>query len=112
VFLRSWVRAWSSGDSEAYFRHYLGSVSPVADLSRAEWEADRRRRIEGRSDIRIRLDLESMMVHADGLTEVQFIQSYSRPGYADRVRKQLMLTREVGRLLIVSERTIETFRIN
>lgn len=105
-FLRGWVDAWGRGDAGAYLDHYVPHVSPDDALDRDTWEQQRVDRIDGREDIRLSLQLESMMLLNDGTTEVVFIQRYASQNYHDRVRKQLELRRVGKSFQILSEKTI------
>lgn len=106
-FLQSWVVAWSQGDAEAYLNHYDPVMSPKPEMTREEWEMERRQRVASAGDIVVTLELDSMGIAPDGSLDVIFVQSYESETYKDVVKKQLFLRREASQLKIQREVTVE-----
>ena len=45
-FLQSWVVSWGNGDPDAYIEHYVPFRSPRTNMSRDQWESDRRGKLQ------------------------------------------------------------------
>jgi len=106
-FIQSWIMSWKAGDVTAYLSHYEPDISPIAGLSRMEWEQQRTQRLTDSRDIVIEISLESMIAHRNGTTDVEFEQSFNSAGYSDRVRKRLILSRFQRSFLIREEITLD-----
>lgn len=87
-----WARAWSSGDPETYLTFYSERFLPARG-TREEWAATRHERLTAPEWIEI--EVSDLEIAAGGDRAVaRFVQSYSRPGYADEVAKTLEWARE------------------
>jgi outer membrane protein, adhesin transport system len=106
-FLQSWVISWGNGDSDAYIEHYVPFRSPRTNISRDDWEADRRERIEHTEGIVVTLELDSLGIGKNGDLDVIFVQNYQSKNYSDVVKKQLFLKRDKNGLKIQREVTID-----
>lgn len=105
-FLGGWVAAWSDQRVDDYLDYYASSYDP-GDLSRDEWEFERRTRISGPEFIRIRVTGISVLPlagdEAGRSARATFVQSYRSDTYRDTVFKTLDLIREEDRWRIVNE---------
>lgn len=103
TFVGSWARAWSNQDVPAYLGHYSAQFVPPDSLGRAEWEAQRGRRLTAPRQIRVAV----ARLGADFLTEsrarVSFLQTYRSESYSDTVDKILEVEREADGWKIVHE---------
>lgn len=106
-FLQSWVVAWGSGDVDEYLQHYIANGSPRVSMTRAEWEADRRRKLRHSDDVVVTLELDSLGIGREGDLDVIFVQNYRSDRYSDVVKKQLFLKREGSSYKIQREVTID-----
>ncbi len=92
--VRDWASAWRAGKFDQYAAYYVpgfkGSYS-----SHAKWREERRRRIDGRKDIRI--DLGPMLVQFNlddaNVARAIFLQSYRSDSWCDVVEKTLGFTK-------------------
>jgi murein L,D-transpeptidase YafK len=107
AFLGRWVKAWGNGDIETYISLYANARSPNEDLSRVQWEKNRRDRISPDKQIELNLKLESMGLEDSGIFDIVFQQQYSSASYRDEVRKRLFLVREDGDLKIWKEEVLD-----
>jgi hypothetical protein len=106
-FLQSWVVAWGDGDVDSYLDHYIHDGSPRINMSRENWEEDRRQRIAAANDIVITLELDSLGIGHDGDLDVIFVQNYRSAGCTDVVKKQLFLVRDGDSYKIQREVSID-----
>jgi Tfp pilus assembly protein PilF len=106
--IQSWAAAWSAQDVPRYLSHYAAGRSPEENLSREEWESQRRVRLTKPAAIKV--DVDNFQVRSAGpqRVEVIFVQRYRSDNYRDQVRKQLALERHDGNWKITSERTLAT----
>lgn len=101
-----WAAAWARRDLAAYFSAYDAAFVPPNGVSRADWQARKRRVIE--SAKRIKVDIESPRVRwtEEGTVTVTFNQFYRSDTYRDAVVKQLHLVERDGRWLIAEENVL------
>jgi hypothetical protein len=106
-FLESWLNAWGRGDIDAYFSHYMANQSPIAGLSRPQWEKQRRRSVAPARHIQVSIELESMGIDAQNVIDVVFLQRYSAKGYQDLTKKRIYLVRQGDQLKISREEVLD-----
>ncbi len=115
--IQSWRRAWQERRVDDYFGAYVTSYRPPAPStqSHGEWQAERRKNIEGKVRIEVGIaDLE-LEEAGEGVWIATFTQSYcgyypagaARPWYGDSGPKELELTLADGAWKITSEIQIE-----
>ena len=104
--LKNWVLAWGAGDVDAYLSFYTKTRSPRDDMTRSQWEANRRQRVSPDRDAEINLKLESLGVSDSGLFDIVFRQNYIWRDYQATVRKRLFLLREADGLKIWKEEVL------
>lgn len=102
--VRIWAAAWSRQDIDAYLGAYGRDFKPPKGLTRVQWEAERRARINGRAKIRVEVLQPRVSITGD-TAKVSFRQNYESDSLETTTRKTLTLTRQGNRWLIVSERT-------
>ena len=103
-FLQQWARAWSGKRVEEYLGCYSDEFRPPNGMSRSNWEASRRSRIETAQWIEVQVRGFEVEMLAPERARVTFDQIYRSDRFGDSVRKTIELAREEGRWTIVAER--------
>ncbi|MBE9608040.1 TolC family outer membrane protein [Chitinilyticum piscinae] len=98
----AWAAAWSAKDAGKYLDSYAGQFKPEQG-SRADWEKQRRQRIEKAGTISVKVEAPVVKKLDDKTAEVSFSQSYQSDSYRDQVQKVLTLSREDGKWKIIRE---------
>ncbi len=100
---RAWAAAWSARDVSAYLAFYDSGFAPEGGLSRAAWEANRRRLVGKASPIRV--EIEAIRVSGAGPERAvtEFRQRYTSGDYRDVVEKRLEWVKGPDAWRIVSE---------
>ena len=102
--VQAWAKAWASKDMAAYLGAYGKDFDPPSSQSRSVWEAERRKRITGKSNISVKL--EGLTVNFSGNKAVaKFRQDYRADALTVSSRKTLDLHKVGDRWLIVKEST-------
>lgn len=102
--VNGWARAWSSQDVKGYLAYYGGEFQPPGNLSRKNWEDERRSRIAGKG--RINVKVEALQVSVEGNTATaRFRQVYVSDQLTANTRKTLVLTQRNNKWQIKQERT-------
>lgn len=102
--VRAWAAAWSAKDVPAYLAAYGKDFDPTGGQSRKAWEEDRRRRIEGKSHISVKLSELAISLNGAKAT-ARFRQDYAANGLNVSSRKTLELVQSGERWHIVREST-------
>lgn len=102
--IERWRRAWTQRDVGAYLACYSQGFVAADGKSRAAWEAARRKKLAGQSEIRVEIrDLSIERIDRDRL-EVQFLQDYVSGSYRESAQpKTLQLAKADGQWRIVGE---------
>jgi outer membrane protein assembly factor BamE len=102
TFLNRWTSDWQARNAAAYFSHYLPEFTGTS-ATRAEWEALRRTRIEGRS--RISLGVFDVRVRMVSPTEARLVfrQDYDSDAFKEVGTKAMFLVKRDGRWLVERE---------
>jgi len=101
--LRAWAADWSSGDVEAYLRHYSRHFVPSDGNTLKTWQEQRRARVTQPASIRV--TLSDVAIEVDGKRAVaRFVQDYQSDDYKVVNRKVVEFAHEGGSWKIVSER--------
>lgn len=96
-----WAEAWARRDVDAYLAAYAADFS-TAGLTRADWEAQRRARIEAPTTISV--DISNLKVEEQGnAATATFRQVYRSDRLSSTVTKTLKLALVDGQWRIVSE---------
>ena len=102
--VEAWARAWSSKDVNSYLAFYAKNFKTPVGEPRAEWEKNRRQRIDAPLSIVVTIDSPSVNVLTDDLVNVTFRQGYrSDIKKLDKTTKTLVMARTDGRWLIQQE---------
>ncbi|MEC5399791.1 YybH family protein [Uliginosibacterium sp. H1] len=101
--VQSWADAWSRKDVKDYLAFYARDFAVPGKTSRADWEKERRTRIDKPGTIKVGLSNLRIKVDGDRAT-AQFRQAYSAPGLNANSNKTLELVRRNGRWQIQQER--------
>ncbi len=100
--LQRWADAWSRRDMAAYAASYTDGYA-TAGLTHAQWLAQRRARIEGKTSIQVELDAVKVQVNGDRAT-VQFVQRYTANDHRSVDRKTVTMHRQGDAWRIAQER--------
>jgi len=102
--VKAWAAAWSAKDMSAYLGSYAKEFDTPGNQSRKAWEEERRKRIEGKSKISVRLSDIVVQLNGNKAT-VRFRQDYTADRLNVSSRKTLELTQSGDRWHIVRETT-------
>jgi hypothetical protein len=105
--LKRWAAAWSGQDVESYLAAYDAAFLPPHDLSRTQWEAQRRLRLERPKKIEVMLSDFEVSSTARGSLTVKLLQRYRSDSYRDTTRKGFIMVLREGSWKIGDEYTIE-----
>ncbi len=98
-----WAAAWSRKDVKAYLAAYARDFKTPAGESRAQWDAEREKRINKPGAIQV--SLENLRVSMDGDTATaRFRQHYKSATLKTSSNKILQLGKREGKWLILQER--------
>ena len=99
-----WAHAWSSQNISAYYAAYSARFKPAGGETLAQWKADRKERIVGKTTITV--SVRDLKISTQGdLATASFRQSYAAGSYKATTRKTLRMQREGAQWLIVREET-------
>lgn len=99
--VNAWAQAWARRDVDAYLAAYSPDFS-APGLSRADWEAQRRSRIEAPKSITV--DISNLNVEQQGTTATAtFRQAYRSDRLSSTVTKTLKLAQLDGQWRIIGE---------
>lgn len=99
--VNAWAQAWARRDVDAYLAAYAPDFS-APGLSRADWEAQRRSRIEAPKSITV--DISNLNVEQQGTTATAtFRQAYRSDRLSSTVTKTLKLAQLDGQWRIIGE---------
>jgi tetratricopeptide (TPR) repeat protein len=100
--VQDWAKAWSEKNMARYFAAYASSFEPANRISRAQWENERRQRIESKQSISVLVSEPKINIEGDKAS-VRFKQLYNADKLKNNSRKTLDLVRQGKRWLIVRE---------
>ncbi len=101
-----WASAWSNQDIEQYLSFYGEAYQPSQGRSRADWEANRRDRLQKPSFIEVTLSEPEVDLRGVDSARVRFLQTYRSDTYEDQIRKLVSLVWTGSEWKIVRERTV------
>ncbi len=113
-FINNWLASWQNQDVNDYFNHYEDDFRAFNFLSTTAWEQDRITKISRPSYIELRMSDFEVLQETMNEAIIQFSLEYRSAYYADRILKEVLLTRDAnGNLQISNElnRQIETLPI-
>lgn len=102
--VRTWAEAWAAKNMSGYLASYGPNFDPPGKQSRKAWEAERRSRIVGKSDIQIKLSNFSVAVQGSKAT-AKFRQDYNAGTLDVTSRKTLDMVKVGNAWVIVREST-------
>lgn len=103
--VHAWAAAWSDQRVDDYLSFYAPGFQPPDGLTRAEWEAQRRRRLSAPRYIRVTISDMSAEAGDAGTVTARFRQEYESDTFADSVTKLLTLTQVNGNWVLLAERS-------
>ncbi len=101
--IRGWADAWSSKDVLGYLSYYSSDFETPDKLTRADWEAQRKVRIESPTSISVNVKISKISIIGNEATAV-FQQKYKSDKFARDNTKTLKLVKAGDRWMIRSER--------
>jgi Flp pilus assembly protein TadD len=95
--LNGWAQAWSKKDVDAYLAYYAKDFDPPGKESRANWEKERRARIEAPKSISVAVESPKVTMRGANEAAVTFRQNYRSDKLKSSNRKTLdMVKTEKG----------------
>jgi Domain of unknown function (DUF4440) len=104
--VQAWARAWAAGDVDQYLAMYSPAFKPANGLTREQWEAVRRLRVQKSRDITVAIEQLSIEIIAPDRARAVFTQNYKAINLKENSRKTLELFQINGLWKISSERAI------
>jgi outer membrane protein assembly factor BamE len=104
--VKAWAKAWSDRDEEAYLAAYASNFKPLGGFDKAEWEKRRRMLLNLSKNIEVRIESPVVELPAEGRALITFNQYYRSDTYHDTVVKQVLMSLQDGRWLILEERVL------
>lgn len=101
--VEAWAKAWSDQRVDDYLYFYSQDFVPDSELSRSEWETQRRDRLLVPEFINVSVAFLDFELDAEDRASVRFNQSYESDAFSDVVTKTLQLKREGGMWKIAKE---------
>lgn len=105
--LKRWATAWAAKDVEGYLAAYDANFLPPRDLTRAQWQAERRVRLNKPKKIEVMLSDFEVSSTGTGSLMVKLLQRYRSDSYRDTTRKGFIMVLRDGSWKIGDEYTIE-----
>ena len=99
--IATWAKAWSQKDMSGYFAAYNRNFSS-SNMSRSQWEADRRLKILSKRSITVGINQLQITVNGDKAV-ARFQQVYTSDNFKGNSRKTLELSQQGERWLITRE---------
>jgi multidrug efflux pump subunit AcrA (membrane-fusion protein) len=101
----AWSQAWKNKDVDTYLSFYADQFVPEQKMSKADWVAQRQKRLASKDSLDISLSQINVQVNGDKATQ-EFVQHYSANGKKEDSNKRLTLALLNGEWLIVREQSI------
>lgn len=101
--VREWAQAWSRQDVPAYLAFYAANFKPPRGQDRAAWEAERNRRVQAPSQIKVEVSDLRIQLKGDK-AQARFRQRYEADHLKGTYSKTLDLELQDGLWKIVRER--------
>ncbi len=99
----NWAQAWSEQDVTAYLSHYAPNFDPPGELSRNDWEQQRRSRLSKPKLIEVKVSEPKVSFNGGGSAVVRFRQHYKSDTIDSTGYKTLTMTKSDQGWLIVRE---------
>lgn len=102
--IQTWIGAWNNKDITTYLSTYSDAFVPALNLTRAQWEDLRKKRVNKQGSISAELKNIKAPEKCDGnKADVSFTQVYGSDDYRDAVEKTLSLELVNGQWKILRE---------
>lgn len=101
--IQGWAAAWSSKDVLGYLSYYSTDFETPDKLTRAEWEAQRKARLEAPTSISVDVKMQKITVDGNEAMVV-FQQKYKSDKFTSNNLKTVKLIKSADRWMIRSER--------
>lgn len=102
--IQSWITAWNNKDIKAYLATYSDAFVPAMNLTRAQWETLRKKRVNKQGGITAVLkNIKAPQKCDSNKAEASFTQEYGSDDYRDAVEKTLSLEFANGQWKILRE---------
>ena len=101
--LEQWRAAWARRDADRYLSMYAADFTPPPGLTRAQWEAQRRLRLQRASFIVVKLLDPQISLAGDNAATAVFTQVYESDAQKESGRKTLALVQAGGQWRIRDE---------
>lgn len=103
--LVKWSQAWSRQDVDAYLAFYSSDFLPSNGVSQAAWADGRRKKLTGRTGIRVGLNDVKIDPITPEKVSVHFLQDYASGAYREmRQGKEMLFQREGAAWRIIGEK--------
>ncbi|GAB3242506.1 TolC family outer membrane protein [Chitinimonas naiadis] len=100
---KRWAASWSAKDVQAYLALYAPDFKPANGQSRAQWESQRKQRLEKSGEVSVSLPMLEVARLDGKQARLQLTQRYSSATYNDEVEKTLELRKLDAGWRIVEE---------
>jgi len=101
--VQGWANAWSRKDVKAYLSFYASNFQTPNGMTRKDWEAERKQRIDKPGKLQVAADDIKVSVSGDTAT-VRFRQQYTSATLKSSANKTLVFVKSGNRWLIQQER--------
>ena len=101
--INDWARAWSNQEVDEYLAFYDKDFETPSGQNRKRWEAERRKRIEGKSRIEVKVDGVAVSFEG-GKAVARFKQTYTSDRLTNVTSKTLVLIKAGNKWQILEER--------
>jgi hypothetical protein len=99
----NWAEHWSTQDVPAYLNSYSEAFDVPGNLTRSQWEDQRKTRLGRPAYISISVDYDSFEMTGADEARVTFEQTYNSDRYNDVTQKFLLLNKQDDQWLISAE---------
>lgn len=102
--VHDWAAAWSSKNVSKYLSYYAADFKVPKGVSRSDWEAERKARINKPQAIHVAVNNPTISIKDEDHASVEFRQSYSAGAFKATSGKTLLMEKSGGKWLIQEER--------
>ncbi len=102
-FVGDWAAAWATQNIDAYFAAYADPFEPGKNLSKADWQTQRSKKIGAQKEIHIDIADLKLLSQSDDKAQIEFRQTYRSASHRDTTIKVLDLVKVDGKWRIVRE---------
>jgi hypothetical protein len=102
--VHDWAAAWSAKNTSKYLAHYAVDFKAPKGANRADWEAERKERINKPKSIRVSISNPAITFSDSDHATVEFHQSYAAGQFKTTGSKTLLMAKSGAKWLIQEER--------